>query len=176
MLNSTSHLLALHWSPLFKLARVNFPSSFVAVAFILMSLVFVLGLTGNELPVFRYWERFDWFCFHYEGFWCSSLAVSFTWPLLNEVLCLDVIEGRILAGSSWNPTLALSVTYHVALGKSLTLCDLCLLGWRMWFLPCPLQTEGSGPSGSQTRLQVLRDSALLLHLHFLPSSRSYSVT
>lgn len=108
--------------------------------------------------VFRYGERFDWLSFHYEGFWCSSLAVSFTWPLLNEVLCLDVIECRILARSFWNPTLALSVTYltmwpWAKLLPSLTCvcwgkgCGSCLVGWRQG-------SDGSGALSPICRYSV----------------------
>lgn len=108
--------------------------------------------------MFRYGERFDWLSFHYEGFWCSSLAVSFTWPLLNEVLCLDVIECRILARSFWNPTLALSVTYltmwpWAKLLPSLTCvcwgkgCGSCLVGWRQG-------SDGSGALSPICRYSV----------------------
>lgn len=80
-----------------------------------------IGPEYNALPAFKYGEGFDLFCFNYEGVRCSSLAVSFIWPLLNEMLCVDVIECRITSRSFWNLTLALSVTYHMALGKSLNL-------------------------------------------------------
>lgn len=126
-----------------------------------------IGPECNVLPAFKYGEGFDWFCFNYGGVWCSSLTISFIWPLLNEVLCVDVIECRILARSFWNLTLGLSVTYHMALGKSLNLSVfLYLSGVKNTVLIISLGDWWCMSSQPCFGDAVLCDRALLLHLCF----------
>lgn len=69
--------------------------------------------------------------------------------LLNEMLCAAVIECRTLARSFWNPTLALSVTYPMALGKSLNFSVSVLVGVKGMIL---IQDRFSEPCSAGAKL------------------------